>query len=63
MTTPEENAIAVAAVERQLVDAKREAKDYETRGLAVPEHVARRITNLKGAATALRNGFGDSSPP
>lgn len=62
MTTPEENAIAVDAVERQLVDAKREAKYYERRGLAVPDNVTLKIANLKGAATALRNGFGDSSP-
>lgn len=46
--------IAVEQVEKKLVDAKREAKAYEERGLPVPDHVRRKIENLKGAAMALR---------
>ena len=56
MTDRTVNQIAVDAVERKLVDAKREARDYEARGLPIPDHVTRKIANLKGAATALRGG-------
>ena len=50
------NNVAVAAIEKKLVDAKREAKDYERRRLPVPDYIVRRIENLKGAAAALRGG-------
>lgn len=50
------NQVAVAAVEKKLVDAKREARDLETRGLPVPGYLTKKIENLKGAATALRGG-------
>ena len=48
------NEIAIEQVEKKLVAAKREAKEWEDRGLAIPAHVARKIENLKGAANALR---------
>ena len=57
MNTPDENrAAAIRLVEDQIVDAKREARDYEERGLPVPDYLTMKITNLKGAAVALRKG-------
>lgn len=50
------NQVAVAAIEKKLVDAKREAKDWEGRGLPVPDYLTKKIENLKGAANALRGG-------
>lgn len=57
MTDRAENRdAAIKLVEDELVGAKREARDYEERGLPVPDHVTRKIMNLKGAAVALRKG-------
>lgn len=50
------NQLAVDAVEKKLVNAKREAKHLEQLWLPVPDYLARKISNLKGAANALRNG-------
>ncbi len=52
--TVSDNARAIAAIERKIVDAKRDVKDYEARGLSVPGWLQVRIKNLSGAAVALR---------
>ena len=49
-----DNEVAIATIERKIVDAKRDAKDYEARGLPVPGWLQVRIKNLSGAASALR---------
>ena len=54
------NQIAIEEVEKKLVAAKREAKEWQDRGLPVPIYVDRKIKNLKGAANALRSGNGDN---
>lgn len=46
--------IALEMVEKKIVDAKREVKDYERRGQPVPGWLLVRIKNLSGAAVALR---------
>lgn len=46
--------IAIELVERKIIAAKREADHYEAKGLPIPDHVTRKIMNLKGAAVALR---------
>jgi len=56
MTNDESREAAIRLVEHELVGAKREARDYEQRGLPVPDHITRKIMNLKGAAVALRKG-------
>ena len=54
------NEIAIEQIEKKLVDAKREAKGWQNRGLAVPAHVARKIKNLKNAANVLRGDDGEN---
>ena len=54
--TEDNRAVAIRLVEDELVGAKREARDYEERGLPVPDYVTKKIENLKGAAVALRKG-------
>ena len=54
MTDPD-NARAIAALERKIMDAKREARDYKSRGLAVPEWLQIKITKLSNAAFSLRD--------
>ncbi len=52
--TDSDNARAIAAIERKIVDAKRDVKDYEARGLPAPGWLHVRIKNLSGAAVAMR---------
>ena len=52
--TDSDNARTIAAIERKIVDAKRDVRDYEARGLPVPGWLQVRIKNLSGAAVALR---------
>ena len=46
--------IALEMVEQKIIDAKRDVKDYERRGLDPPGWLLTRIKNLSGAAVALR---------
>jgi hypothetical protein len=56
------NEGALQVVEKMLVERKREAKDFEERGLPVPPYITRKIENLKGAAVELRKKSGRSDP-
>jgi len=51
------NEVAIQAIEHQIVWAKKCAKDYRERGETIPDHLIRKIENLKGAARALRAGW------
>lgn len=44
----------LAATEASLVDWKRRAKDYESKGLSVPAYIENRIAMLKKDALLLR---------
>ncbi len=48
------NQAELDAVEQQLVDWKRRAKDYGRHGMMAPAHVERRIEMLKADARLLR---------
>lgn len=47
-------ADTLITIERQIVEWKRRAKNYEGRGLTVPKHVVDRIKALKADANLMK---------
>lgn len=47
----------LAIVEQSIVDWKRRVKDYEDKGLPVPQHVTARIEMLKKDARLMRKAL------